>query len=125
MIENGSWRRFDGSRVCPGWYQTSPRVPRGAFWGGVVFMELMRFWGAVAETQGRHGAPCFLSRVTLGPLGTSYALGTLVPIRRNVVAGLRNMTRTAPILALFLVASFSGMAAAALALNPYESKADP
>ena len=41
-----------------------------------------------------------------------------------MVAGLRNMTRTAPILALFLVASFSGNSAPALTLNPYESKVD-
>ena len=41
-----------------------------------------------------------------------------------MVAGVRNMTRTAPILALFLVAFLSGNAAQALTLNPYDSKVD-
>jgi len=42
-----------------------------------------------------------------------------------LVVGQRYMSRTTPILALFLMVSFSGIAAAALALNPYESKVDP
>ena len=59
---------------------------------------------------------------TPGNVSCSRHVGahTLLP-----VAGLRNMTRTTPILALFLLVLPSGIAAAALALNPYESKVDP
>ena len=40
------------------------------------------------------------------------------------VIGLKNMTKTAPILALLLLVPFGGMAAPALALNPFDSKVE-
>ena len=42
----------------------------------------------------------------------------------DALAALRNMIKTALILAVILLATFRGTAAAALALNPYESHTD-
>ena len=78
-------------------------------------------WRRSSFVESTRGVSFCVTRV---PFGTSYALGTSVLMRRFMIAGLRNMTRTAPILALFLVASFSGNSAPALTLNPYESKVD-
>src|ERR1035438_4786590 len=68
--------------------------------------------------------PGACSRVTHRPSGTSYALGMVVLMRRCVVAGLRNMIRTTPIVAVLLLASLRGIAAPGPVLNPYDSRVD-
>src|ERR1017187_9562576 len=70
--------------------------------------------------------PGACSPVTRVPCGTSYALGTFVFVRTSVVAGLRNMTRTSPMLAVLLLTVLRGLAAPAWApaLKPYASKVD-
>ena len=68
--------------------------------------------------------------VTGGLRGTSYAVGTFVFVRRCAVAGLRNMRRTMPMVAVLLLTALRGIAAPApaqapaLALNPYEARVD-
>ena len=48
----------------------------------------------------------------------------VVLMRRCVVAGLRNMIRTTPIVAVLLLASLRGIAAPGPVLNPYDSRVD-
>src|ERR1035437_3491764 len=80
--------------------------------------------GVLGYSRSMAGVLRLLSSVTPEPSGTSYAPGALVFMRRFVVAGSRNMTKTMPILALLLLVSLPGLAAPTLALNPYDSKVD-
>ncbi len=45
-------------------------------------------------------------------------------MRYRIAAGLRNMTRITPMVAVLLLTVLRGIAAPALALNPYDSRVD-